>query len=1257
MSTELKKEIKNHISTIESPSGIYELFRILNFPEEYIFDETYKRKKQEFGFRSEDIDRILHIYQVMLIEDRVPVFLIETKTLSKSFIRNVTEKFDRHYRQFLLIFAVPEDDYSNILFALPAREKVEGKYKLKLIRLNVNKEEIIERNEHYTVINILSKIQYQNENYRELWKKWLESFSVEKVTEEFFKDYQEVFFDLREQIKEQEIPQREAHEFTLQLLNRIMFTYFISKKKWLKYPNFMKWYWNEYKKFGKFGSDEFYEKWLKELFFKAFNNRQDEIEGLPEEVKEVPLGFPYLNGGLFTENKNDKLDTKISDETFKRIFGFFEKYNFTIKEDAPFDVEVAVDPQMIGYVYESLSNVAEEIYDRNDMGIFYTPRVEVDFMCRRSLVEYLSKKLPEVPKEQFYHFIFDLPEEKQKSEKYFTKEDLWYDLRDALDDLSVVDPACGSGAFLVGMLTVLDELYKIIYKHTNDKMTDFERKFRIIQYSLYGVDVMPWAIHAAELRLWLQLIIETELKAQELKKAPLLPNLDLNLRIGDSIVQEIGGVNINIGTGRLPSKIKKRLEDLKEQKRLYYENSRSARLKKPEDFKKEEIRIFEDIIDHEIKELKRKVEFKTKDSKSKQITLKGDVKEEDYKLTKKEIREIENEIKRLERIKDVLHDPEKKPFVWEIDFAEIFGEKGGFDIVLGNPPYVRQEKIAPPNKLKSGITDEDKRKYKEALVKSIKEKLPVVKKINGRSDYYIYFYFSGLSLLNREGVLCFITSYSWLDVDYGKELQEFLCKYVEIIAIYDNPKRSFTHADVNTTITLLSAPLTRNDEFKTGDKWLALGNTAKFVMFKKPFEQAINSQNLIEIDSLKIKVKGKELSELFNNVLDTEYYRCFPIIQEDLLEDGWKYKKKPLQRFKNGSYDRNKWGNKFLRAPNIFYKILKKYGHLFIPLKEVADIRFGIKTGANKFFYLKEEDIKRWGIEREFWMHPLKKEEPIVSDDIWKDKDGKYFKKTQYTEDFSLKTVLREDGFVYWIPNYLLKSPKECKKLVIDHKDLKYRVLMVHKDKEELKNTNMLKYIEWGEEKGFHNKRTCSARKRWYDLGKWKISKIILPMLEKERKYCFWNEPSAFIDAALYWVYPKNKEHEKILYGILNSTFFNLWKELLARPPEGGGGGPIQMKVYDYSEMIIPSPDKIKFHEDLFKEFGENEILSIFEEIGLNPLKPIHDQKPNPLPYRKKLDDIIFNEIGLTADECKEVYWALCELVKQRIEKAKSLNG
>ena len=127
-----------------------------------------------------------------------------------------------------------------------------------------------------------------------------------------------------------------------------------------------------------------------------------------------------MNGGLFTENELDVLDVKITDSLFKQIFDlFFEKYNFTIKEDMPLEREVGVDPRMIGYVYESLANVAEEIYDRNDMGIFYTPIVEVYFMCRRSLVEYLANNLPEMPKEKLYEFVFE--DNKEKVEEYFDR--------------------------------------------------------------------------------------------------------------------------------------------------------------------------------------------------------------------------------------------------------------------------------------------------------------------------------------------------------------------------------------------------------------------------------------------------------------------------------------------------------------------------------------------------------------------------------------------------------------------------------------------------------------------------------------------------------------------------------------------------------------------------------------------------------------------------------------------------------------------
>ena len=147
----------------------------------------------------------------------------------------------------------------------------------------------------------------------------------------------------------------------------------------------------------------------------------------------------------------------------------------------------------------------------------------------------------------------------------------------------------------------------------------------------------------------------------------------------------------------------------------------------------------------------------------------------------KERRKIDDRIQYLIKIKNSLK--EQKPFVWDIDFAEIFGDKGGFDIVIGNPPYIRQEKIAPPNMLRSEITNELKKEYKEKLLKSVQAQFSQIRKLDKKSDYYIYFYFHGLSLLNKNGTFCFITSNSWLDVEYGKDLQEFLLKYVPIIAI------------------------------------------------------------------------------------------------------------------------------------------------------------------------------------------------------------------------------------------------------------------------------------------------------------------------------------------------------------------------------------------------------------------------------------------------------------------------------------------
>lgn len=1182
-----KEDLKEFLRNIDSAEDVYELFRKLNYTNEKVLDSSYKRKKSTFDFKKEDEQRIKEIYAVLNFDGKLPVFLIETTTLTPSFVRSVTANLDKQYLQFLLIFAT---DYSEIVFVMPDREKIEtGKHKLKLTKLILNKKEI-----HYTEVSVLSNIYYEGEdNWRDILKKWRKAFSVERVTNDFFEDYKKIFFILRRRLIAQKISNREAHEFTLQFLNRIMFIYFIQKKSWLGNTNFMEWLWVSYKKLNKYKSDEFYDLWLKQIFFKAFNNRSQELDKLPKDIIEIVRDAPYLNGGLFRKNNLDNLKIEINDTLLQEVFEFFDKYNFTIKEDMPLEQEVAVDPQMIGYVYESLANVAEEIYDRNDFGIFYTPKVEVDFMCRRSLVEYLSKHLPEIPKEKFYHLIFDLPEEKDKIKNYLDKDDYWHKLEYVLEDLSVVDPACGSGAFLVGMLNVLAEVYKMVYKHTKRSLTDFEMKKRIIQYSLYGVDVMPWAIHAAELRLWLQLIVETDFNKEELRKHPLLPNLNLNLRIGDSLVQEVGGLTFNLRANKnIKPHLRKKLDELKQEKRKYFDNSPTAKFKSPDEIKDEEIRLFDDIIEERLECLKNDNEALSYSGKrkEKQQGLFGEVNSEAKNIKKeqeqkeeleKKIKSNKEEIEKLKKVKQLLKDPEKKPFVWDIDFAEIFGDKNGFDIVIGNPPYVRQEKICPPNMPKKDISDEQKREYKEKLTSSVKNHFPVITELSRKSDLYIYFYFHGLGLLNEQGTFCFISSNSWLDVEYGKELQEFLLRYCPIIGIYDNPKRSFSHADVNTIITLFGAPTfkekTIGDLRIQGDKAdSSLNNTAKFVMFKKPFEEVLSTKNLLKIEDVKIKEKEGGIAEFVKNVVNTNEFKIFPILQKDLLEDGWEYPEsydKKEGRFKTGNYEGNKWGGKFLRIKEIVMRLMEinKVSPIsnYAKLITVAWSREGIK----------DQIVRK----------------------ISEIKDKKQ------------------------IDYYLLNSPRDCFKIDIQKKYL--QTVMI--------NTTKL-------------------------INKPVYAPLVLESATSDKHICRKISKEIYFAHNFTGVIPNEDRNLEIICALLNSTISWLFFENFGRV--GLGGGALTFSTNDFKKfplilnLEILNDSTKKEIIKILNKMQNRDITSVFEECGIDQNKPIREQEPKPLLDRAELDKIIFDELGLTKEERKEVYWAVCELVKQRIEKARSLE-
>lgn len=557
-----------------------------------------------------------------------------------------------------------------------------------------------------------------------------------------------------------------------------------------------------------------------------------------------------------------------------------------------------------------------------------------------------------------------------------------------------------------------------------------------------------------------------------------------------------------------------------------------------------------------------------------------------------------------------------------------------FDAVVMNPPYTRQEEM------EGLVFPED---YKTRLQELVKKEWGF--DIGKRSSIYAYFFVHGAKFVKQGGRLGLITSNSWLDVDYGKYLQEFFLKNFKIIAIIESKvERWFEDADINTCITILE----RCDKKDERDN-----NVVKFVQLKKPLNEFIPITKS-EKERWEAVERLVNFIEKINEYYEDDKIRIFPKKQEELWKEGFDEE--------TGKYEGSKWG-KYIRAPDIFFKILEKGKNLFVPLGEVATIRRGFTTGANEFFYLTEEEIKRWGIEREFWMHPVKYDEwlkikdLIPKKDVWIDKNGEYFKQSQYAERYKLNDVLI-DGNVIWIPNYVIKSPRECESIIVDPKNLKYRVLIIHKDKKELKGTNVLKYIEWGEEQGFHKRPTCASRQRWYELNE--VRGKLLCMMSLNDRHVFWlNNINAFIDARLYGISLKENysNKENLLLAILNSSLTALFVELWGRVNLGQGA--LDVKVYEYGKMPIIDPTIITETQlvkinTILNAISKRKIGSIFEELNAKDQNEVSLDRIDP--NRKVLDTIIMQEIlGLSEEEQLEVYKAVIDLVGARLKRAESV--
>ena len=454
------------------------------------------------------------------------------------------------------------------------------------------------------------------------------------------------------------------------------------------------------------GGLEHSENFLNDRLYWAFFHGLGNAGDLPEESAvaiERRGEVPFLNGGLFEMQDYDQRNAvHIPNDKFAEILELFERYNFTVTESTPIDIEVAVDPEMLGKVFEEL------VTGRHDTGSYYTPRPVVSFMCRESLKICLQNKTDET-EECLKKFVDDGDATAIHDPEKVLK---------VLQTLRICDPACGSGAYLLGMMSELLRLRDALFQSNRiDSKTIYQRKLDIIQQNLYGVDKDDFATNIAMLRLWLSLAVDFDGDTPE----P-LPNLDYKVATGDSL------------TGPAPENMS---------------------LANP---------LIQEIQEYQAEYLVTHVDAE-----------------------KQELREVIAELK--ENLQGWQANTDE--FVWQVEFPEVFQE-GGFDIVIGNPPYVRQELIRP-------IKPTLRRLFPEVYA--------------GTADLYVYFYKRGTELLRGHGVLTYISSNKFLRAAYGRKLREFFVDDQCIRRLLDLGSVQVFKASVDTCILLVENALSDGENF------------------------------------------------------------------------------------------------------------------------------------------------------------------------------------------------------------------------------------------------------------------------------------------------------------------------------------------------------------------------------------------------------------------------------------------------------------
>lgn len=566
-------------------------------------------------------------------------------------------------------------------------------------------------------------------------------FNIEIVTDQFFEDYKNLYLKLYEFFRNDKTFKEYSIKYSLDLdlfskkiMGQIVFCYFIQKKGWLGAGNNQKIYQGDINffrnQFSKINDTKknFYNDFLEILFYEGLNKNN-----IDNFCSKLEVKVPYLNGGLFQslENYNWKdgflniPNSFFSNDSKDGILDIFDLYNFTVDENDDLDSEIGIDPEMLGRIFESL--LPENL--KKSKGTHYTPKEIVEYMCLETIKDYLEKN-HDIKYHIFINQILNFsrfPEEtiSFKEENLFPKnEENMYPILNSIDkylnDIKICDPCVGSGAFILGSLNLIINIKKIVYLFLNKKNVNFSKiKRDLIQNNLYGIDIDPGAVEICKLRLWLSLAIDEKDVIEP------LPNLDFKIVQGNSLLEEFEQIDLDISynnntqleLGFNANILNEKFDKLKNLQKNYYQNTNSEdKYKSIKNINK----IYYEILKEQI---------------SNKLTLNSDNR-----------KKLINSLNNFRSITE-----EKNYLPWKLIFLDVFLEKNGFDIILANPPYLREK---------------DNSKIFDPVNNSFFGK----KYHNGKMNYWYYFLYKAIDKSNANGTIAFITNRYWLNSFGAKKL-------------------------------------------------------------------------------------------------------------------------------------------------------------------------------------------------------------------------------------------------------------------------------------------------------------------------------------------------------------------------------------------------------------------------------------------------------------------------------------------------------